>query len=74
MAFGQPRANKSYSFNNEHVVSLFKLLQKSNRLKLLEIKRPKEVGKTEIPTTVYITEYWGTLSKIATFLKMSFRL
>jgi len=74
MTFGQPRGNKLYFFKDKHMVSLFKLLQKSNRLKLLEIKCPKEVGKTEIPTTVYITEYWDTLSRIATFLKMSFRL
>ena len=74
MAPGQARANKLYFFKDEHVVFLFKLLQKSNRFKLLEIRRPEEVGKTEIPTTVYITEYWDTLSRIATFLKMSFRL
>jgi len=49
MTFGQPRGNKSYSFKDEHVVYLFKLLQKSNKLKLSEIKHPKEVGKTEDP-------------------------
>jgi len=48
MVFRQPRENK-LSFKNEHMVSLFKLLQKSNRLKLSEIKRPEEVGKTEDP-------------------------
>ena len=32
MAPGQSRANKLYSFKDEHVVSLFKLLQKSNKL------------------------------------------
>ena len=47
MASGQARANKSYSFKDEHVVSLFKLLQKSNILKLSEIRRPEEVGKTD---------------------------
>jgi len=50
MASGQPRANKLYSFKDEHVVSLFKLLQKSNKLKLLEIRRPKELGKTDDPS------------------------
>ena len=50
MASGQPRANKLYSFKDEHVVSLFKLLQKSNKLKLLEIRRPKELGKTDNPS------------------------
>jgi len=36
-----------YSFKDEHVVSLFKLLQKRYRLKLPEIRFPEEVGKTE---------------------------
>jgi len=36
-----------YSFKNEHVVSLFKLLHKSNKLKLLEAKCPEEVGKID---------------------------
>ena len=45
----QPRANKQYSFKEEHVDSLFKLLNKSNRLKLPEASRPEEVGKTDNP-------------------------
>jgi len=49
MASGQPYGNKSYSFKDEYVVSLFKLLQKSNRLKLPKIRRPEEVRKTEDP-------------------------
>ena len=32
------------------MVSLFKLLQKSNRLKLPEIRHPEEVGKTDDPS------------------------
>ena len=32
------------------MVSLFKLLQKSNKLKLPEIIHPEEVGKTDDPT------------------------
>ena len=43
----QPRANKQYSFKDEHVDSLFKLLKKSNRLRLPEARRPEEVGKTD---------------------------
>ena len=35
----QPRANKQYSFKGEHVDSLFKLLNKSNKLKLPEGRR-----------------------------------
>jgi len=50
MALGQARANKLYSFKDEHVISLFKLLQKSNRLKLLEITCPEEVEKTNDPS------------------------
>jgi len=34
---------------DEHVDSLFKLLNKSNRLKLSEAKRPEEVGKSDNP-------------------------
>jgi len=49
MDSGQPRANKLYSFKDELVVSLFKLLQKINRLKFSEIRCPEEVGKTEDP-------------------------
>ena len=45
----QPRANKQYSFKDEHVDSLFKLFNKSNRLKLPEAIRPEEVGKTDNP-------------------------
>ena len=45
----QPRANKQYSFKNEHVDSLFKLLNKSNRLKLPKVRRPEEVGKSDNP-------------------------
>jgi len=49
-ALGQARANILYSFKNEHVVSLFKLLQKSNKLKLPEARRPEEVEKIDDPT------------------------
>ena len=45
----QPRANKQYFFKDEQVDSLFKLLTKSNRLKLPEVRRPEEAGKTDNP-------------------------
>ena len=45
----QLRANRQYSFKDEHVDSLFKLLNKSNRLKLPEARRPEKVGKTDNP-------------------------
>lgn len=38
-----------YSFKNEHIESLFKLLDKSNMLKLLEAQRPEEAGETDDP-------------------------
>jgi len=47
---GQAHANKLYSFKDEHVISLFKLLQKSNKLKLSEIRHPEEVEKTDDPS------------------------
>ena len=46
---GQMCANKQYSFKDEHVVSLFKLLHKSKKLKLREAKCPEEVSKTNDP-------------------------
>ena len=45
----QPCVNKQYSFKDEHVDSLFKLLNKSNILKLPEIRHPGEVSKTDNP-------------------------
>ena len=48
IASGQSHGNKTYSFKDEHMVSLFKLLQKSNRFKLLEIRHPEELGMTDI--------------------------
>jgi len=44
---GQVCANKLYSFKDEHVVFLFKLLQKSNKLKLLGARHPEEAEKTD---------------------------
>ena len=43
------RANKQYSFKDKHVISLFKLLHKNDKLKLPEAMRPEEVGKTDDP-------------------------
>jgi len=45
MAPGQASANKLYYLKDEHVVSLFKSLQMSNKFKWLEVRRPEEVGK-----------------------------
>jgi len=49
LAPGQAHANKLYSFKDEHLISLFKLLQKSNILKLLEVRRPKDAKKSNDP-------------------------
>jgi len=59
-ASGLVHANKQYSLKDEHVVSLFKLLYKSSNLKLPEVRRPEEVGKTDAPTTACITECSNT--------------
>jgi len=38
-----------YSFKDEQVVTIFHLLHKDNKLKLLEVWRPNEVGRTSDP-------------------------
>jgi len=40
---------KQYSFKDEQVVTIFHLLQKGNKLKLPEVRRPNEVGRTNDP-------------------------
>jgi len=45
----QQHANRQCSFKDEHTDSLFMLLNKSNRLKLPEVRRSEEVGKTDNP-------------------------
>jgi len=45
------------------VVSLFKLLQKSNRFKLSEIRCPEEVGKTDDPNYCLYHRMLGYLTK-----------
>ena len=70
----QPRANKQYSFKDEHVDSLFKLLNKSNKLKLPEARRPKEVGNPIVPTTACTIGCWDTPSRAVMSSRTSFRL
>jgi len=65
----QPHANKQYSFKDEHVDSLFKLLNKSNRLKLPEARRPKEVGKTDNPNYFLYHRMLGHLTKSCDIFK-----
>jgi hypothetical protein len=45
----QQRLNKQYSFKDEHVVALFKLLLKSEKLKIPEARRPEEADKVNDP-------------------------
>ena len=59
----QPCANRQYSFKDEHIDSLFKLLNKSNRLKLPEVRCPEEVGKTDNPNYCLYHRMLGHLSK-----------
>ena len=69
----QPRASKQYSFKDEHVDSLFKLLNKSNRLKLSEVRRPEEVGKTDNPNYLY-HRMLGTPLRAVTSSNIFFKL
>ena len=73
MAPGQARVNKLYFFKNEHVVSFFKLLQKNNKFKLLEVRRPEEVGKTNDPSYCLYHRMLGHPTRITTYSRMFFR-
>ena len=42
-------SSKQYSFKDEHVVTIFHLLQKGGKLKLPEVRRSNEVGCTNDP-------------------------
>jgi len=59
----QPRTNKQYSFKDEHVDSLFKLLNKGSKLKLPEVRLPKEVSKTDNPNYCLYHMMLGHLTK-----------
>ena len=59
----QPYANKQYPFKDEHVDSLFKLLNKSNRVKLPGARCPEEVSKTDNPNYCLYHRMLGHLTK-----------
>ena len=40
---------RQYSLKDEHVVTIFHFLNKRNKLKLPEVRRPDEVGRTNDP-------------------------
>jgi len=73
VAPGQARANKRYSFKDEHVVFLFKLLQKSNKLKLMEVRRPEEVKKTDDLNYCLYHRILGHPTRFTTSSRMFFR-
>ena len=49
----QSKAKKS-GFNNDQVVTIFYLLQKGNKLKLPDARRPNEIGHTNDPKYSFI--------------------
>ena len=70
----QVRANKQYSFKDRHIVSLFKLFHKINKLKLSEVRRPEEVDKIDNPNYCLYHRMLRLFTKVATSLKMYSRL
>ena len=71
---GQTCASKSYSFKDEHVIFLFKLLQKGNKLKLAKIRCPDEVEKTDDLNYYLYHRMLGILRRTATSSRMFFEL
>ena len=61
------RANKQYSFKNEHVVSLFNLFHESNKLKLSEVRHPEEIGKKDDSNYYLYHKMLGHPMRVATF-------
>ena len=43
---------KQYSLKDEQVVTIFHLLHKGSKLKLLDARHPNEIGRTTIPNIV----------------------
>ena len=48
-ASGTKEYQRQYSFKDEHVVTIFYLLNKGNKLKLPEARHPNDVGRTNDP-------------------------
>jgi len=69
----QPCANRQYSFKDEYVDSLFKLLNKNKRLKLFVARHPEEVGKTDNPKYCLYHGMPGHPTKSCTSSKTSFK-
>ena len=65
------RANKQYSFKDAHVVALFKLIHKNNKLKLLEARCHEEVGKTDDPNYCLYHRMVGQPTKSCYIFKSS---
>jgi len=60
---------RQYSFKDKHVVIIFYLLNKGNKLKLPEIRRPDEVRRTKIPTILFSIRWFIILLAGAMFLR-----
>jgi len=65
------RANKQYSFKDAHVVALFKLIHKNNKLKLPEARCHEEVGKTDDPNYCLYHKMVGQPTKSCYIFKSS---
>ena len=59
----QLHTSRQYLFKDMHVNLLFKLLNKSNRLKLSKARRPEEVGNTDNPNYYLYHKMLGHLTK-----------
>jgi len=70
----QPSSNKQYSFKNEHVDLLFKLLNKSNRLEFTEDRHPEEVGENDNLNYCLCHRMLGTLPRAVMSSKTFFKL
>jgi len=60
---------RQYSFKDKHVVTLFHLLNKGNKLKLSEARRPDEVGRTNVPIIVFSMGWFIILLAGSMFLR-----
>src|SRR4051812_9192548 len=63
------RSQVMYSFKDDKFKALFKMLRKSNKLKLCEPRNPREVGKTDDPSYCLYHRGLGHLTKTCLELK-----
>jgi len=70
---GTKEYQRQYSFKDEHMVTLFHLPDKGNKLKLSEAKRSDEVRERMILTIVFFIGWFIILLAIAMFLRTKFK-